>query len=201
MLGAALVRLASPQIPACPRSIYRIFLSHRDNRRRPAGASFFDVIFGHFSEYWRLSSSHFSSPGSVSGFDCVHRAFGLANPAVDALVRMDDEHVLAFVEAVDRADLDAVGELALDAVLVDDVGHALSSLRPWIRRSVGWPLLPQMGKRLQAASAHSAQPCHSLLREPVGQAPVALAGPAATGSRSAWRRVQPSGLRRSRNTS
>jgi hypothetical protein len=36
---------------------------------------------------------------------------------------VDDEHVLALVEAVDRANLDAVHVLALDAVFVDDVSH------------------------------------------------------------------------------
>jgi hypothetical protein len=50
-------------------------------------------------------------------------AFGLADAAVDALVRVDDQHVLADVEAVHRTDLDAVHVLALDAVLGDDVGH------------------------------------------------------------------------------
>src|SRR5262245_52113044 len=55
--------------------------------------------------------------------DRVHRALRLAHPAVDALVGMDDEHVLAFVEAVDRTDLHAVHVLTFDAVLVDDVGH------------------------------------------------------------------------------
>jgi hypothetical protein len=39
---------------------------------------------------------------------------------------MNDEHVLAFVEAVDRADLDTVGVFALYALLVDDVGHSNS---------------------------------------------------------------------------
>ena len=33
--------------------------------------------------------------------------------AIDALVRMDDEEVLALIEAVDRADLDAVHVLSL----------------------------------------------------------------------------------------
>jgi hypothetical protein len=36
---------------------------------------------------------------------------------------MDDEHVVAFIEAVDRTYLDAVHVLALDAVFIDDVGH------------------------------------------------------------------------------
>jgi hypothetical protein len=35
----------------------------------------------------------------------------------------ENEHGLAFVEAVDRADLHAIHGPALDAVLGDDVGH------------------------------------------------------------------------------
>src|SRR3954470_17952687 len=57
------------------------------------------------------------------GQDGLGRAFGLADAAVDALVRVDDEHVVALVEAVDRADLDAIHVLALDAGLGDHVGH------------------------------------------------------------------------------
>jgi hypothetical protein len=38
---------------------------------------------------------------------------------------MDYEEVRPFVEAIDRADLDAVGVLALDAGRRDDVGHPL----------------------------------------------------------------------------
>jgi hypothetical protein len=62
--------------------------------------------------------------GFSFGLDGFVRALGLTHTAVDALVGMDDEHVLALVKAVDGADLDAVGELALDAILVDDVRHA-----------------------------------------------------------------------------
>jgi hypothetical protein len=36
---------------------------------------------------------------------------------------MDDEHVLAFVEAVHRTHFDAVGIFALNAVVGDDIGH------------------------------------------------------------------------------
>jgi hypothetical protein len=36
---------------------------------------------------------------------------------------MDNEHVLAFVEAVHRTDLDTVSVLAANTALVDDVGH------------------------------------------------------------------------------
>src|SRR6266851_4440071 len=57
------------------------------------------------------------------GNDRVDRAFGNADGAVDALVRVDHQHVRALVEAIDRADVDAVGVLALDAAFGDDVGH------------------------------------------------------------------------------
>src|SRR5690606_23276856 len=59
----------------------------------------------------------------VLGIDRVDRALRLAQGAVDALVRVDHQEVGTFVEAVDRAHLDAVGVLALDAVLGDDEGH------------------------------------------------------------------------------
>src|ERR1700678_3034062 len=47
--------------------------------------------------------------------DGVGGTFRLAHTAIDALVRMDDQHVLALVKAIDGADLDAVGIFALDA--------------------------------------------------------------------------------------
>jgi hypothetical protein len=55
--------------------------------------------------------------------DCVDRAFRLANAAIDAFIRVDDEHILALVETVHRTNLDAVRVLAADAALVDDVGQ------------------------------------------------------------------------------
>src|SRR6516165_5971001 len=61
------------------------------------------------------------------GLDGVDRAFGLAHPAVDAFVGVDDQHVLALVEAVHRTDFHAVGVFAFDAVVVDDVGHPVQS--------------------------------------------------------------------------
>src|SRR5207248_4612244 len=57
--------------------------------------------------------------------DRLDRAFGLADAAIDALVGMDDEHVLALVEAVDRTDLDAIHVLAANAGFGDDVSHGL----------------------------------------------------------------------------
>src|SRR5690606_20537860 len=55
--------------------------------------------------------------------DRLDRAFRFTDPAVDAFVGVNHEHVLPFVEAVDRTDFHAVGELALDALIVDYEGH------------------------------------------------------------------------------
>src|SRR4029453_3398104 len=52
------------------------------------------------------------------------RAFWLADSAIDAFVWMDDEHVLALVEAVHGAHVDAVHGFAANAALVDDVGQS-----------------------------------------------------------------------------
>ena len=55
--------------------------------------------------------------------DCVDWAFRLAHAAIDAFVRVDDEHVFALVEAVHRAHFDAVHRFAPNTCLVDDVGQ------------------------------------------------------------------------------
>ena len=67
----------------------------------------------------------FLKPRLGVGLDRVDWAFRLADPAIAAFVRMDDEHVLALVEAIDRADLDAIHQFAADAGFGDDVGHDL----------------------------------------------------------------------------
>jgi hypothetical protein len=58
--------------------------------------------------------------------DGVGGAFRFTDAAVNAFIRMDDQHVLAFIEAIHRADFHAVHILALDAVLGDDIGHVRS---------------------------------------------------------------------------
>src|SRR5574343_386122 len=57
------------------------------------------------------------------GKDGIDRALGDAHRAVDALVRVDHEEVRPLTEAVDGADVAAVGVLAADARFGDDVGH------------------------------------------------------------------------------
>src|SRR5215472_15001059 len=63
------------------------------------------------------------SPRLGVGPDRVDRAFRHADPAVDAFVRVDDEHVLALVEAVHGAHFDAVHDFAANIALVDDEGQ------------------------------------------------------------------------------
>src|SRR6201998_2015473 len=61
--------------------------------------------------------------------DRVNRAFRLAYAALDAFVRVDDQHVFALVKTIDRANLNAVHVFAFDAIVVDDIGH-LHTLDP-----------------------------------------------------------------------
>src|SRR6201987_3501919 len=55
--------------------------------------------------------------------DRVNWAFRLAYAAIDAFVRVDDQHVFALVKTIDRANLNAVHVFAFDAIVVDDIGH------------------------------------------------------------------------------
>src|ERR1700730_7314333 len=71
-------------------------------------------------------------------FDCLDRAFRLTDAAINALVGVNDEHILALVEAIHRADLDAVHVFALDATFDDDVGHS-STLRARCEAQVAGP--------------------------------------------------------------
>ena len=57
------------------------------------------------------------------GLDRFNRAFGLTHAAVDAFVRVDDQHIFALVKTIDGANLNAVHVFAFDAIVVDDIGH------------------------------------------------------------------------------
>src|SRR5579875_744440 len=57
------------------------------------------------------------------GHNRLSRAFWLADPAVDTLVGMDDQHVVARVKAVHRTNFDAVHIFALDARFGYHIGH------------------------------------------------------------------------------
>ena len=61
--------------------------------------------------------------------DRLDRTFRLAHAAIDALVGMDDQHVLALVEAIHGAHLDAIHVFALNATFDDDIRHSRLSGR------------------------------------------------------------------------
>src|SRR5271156_1981193 len=67
------------------------------------------------------------------------RTFRFAHPTIDAFVGVDDQHVVAFVEAVDGANLDAIHIFAANAGFGDDVGHDVGffrSVAARVRRAV-----------------------------------------------------------------
>jgi len=55
--------------------------------------------------------------------DRLDGAFGDARFAVDAFIRVDVQHLLAFIETLDRADNNAIGVFAAEAGLSNNVGH------------------------------------------------------------------------------
>ena len=115
--------IASSPCPGFGEKNCSSLLATPSNSLASAGGSRLTAMFGQIDAYSALSLSQLSRPGSVSAKIALSRTFRLAHAAVDALVGMDDEHVLAFVEAVDRTHLHAVHVFALDAVVGDDEGH------------------------------------------------------------------------------
>src|SRR3954465_11061321 len=69
----------------------------------------------------------------VLGEDRLDRALRLARAAVDALLRVDHEHPVRLVDAIDRTDVDAGLVLDVDARLADHVRHAVAPAvaAPW----------------------------------------------------------------------
>jgi hypothetical protein len=66
------------------------------------------------------------------GSNGIGRAFWLTNAAINALVRVNHQHVFAFIKAIHRADLYAVGIFTCDTRIVDDIGHVFALLlRVW----------------------------------------------------------------------
>ena len=88
------------------------------------------MILGHDGGILRVQFHPLFKPRLGIGLYRLGRAFGLAHAAIDALVGIDDEHVVALVEAIDRADLHAVHIFASDAVVGNDEGHRSGLWRP-----------------------------------------------------------------------
>lgn len=56
-------------------------------------------------------------------FDRIGRAFGFTHATVNTLVWMDNQHVFTLVETINRANFNAIHIFALNAFIVDDIGH------------------------------------------------------------------------------
>src|SRR3984893_12924339 len=84
---------------------------------------FFDRNIWPDFRVFRIQRQPFLKPRLGVRLDRVDRAFRHADPAIDAFVRVDDEHVLALVEAVHGAHVDAVHDFAANTALVDDEGQ------------------------------------------------------------------------------
>src|SRR5215470_16456988 len=111
-------------------------------------------IWPSLSEF-RVEAEPLLQPRLCVGLNCFNRAFRLAYPTVDAFVGMDDEHILALVEAVHRTNFHTVHVLALDTQVVDDVGHEL--LRPGTTASfvavpTAWTAMVQEKQRRRGAA-------------------------------------------------
>ena len=80
--------------------------------------SFISVILGHCSESSALSSrnSALILRNFILGINSIHRALWLAQCAVNAFIRIDDQHVGAFIETVHGAYFDTVCMFAANAV-------------------------------------------------------------------------------------
>src|SRR5882762_9389010 len=124
--------------PECP--VEAIF----SEEELPAGQEHFKELNAELAKQWRffLLRNHRPLLGELGiqllemlltrgqlllGEDRLDRAFRLAQGAVDALLGIDGEEVRPLVEAVDRANLDAIHVLALDAAFGDDKSHSVSS--------------------------------------------------------------------------
>ena len=92
-----------------------------------SGGDFFARNVRPFAGIFGVEGKPFLQARRGVGLDRFGWAFGLADAAIDALVGIDDEHVLAFIEAVHGAHFDAVHVFAFDTGFGDDKGH----FAPW----------------------------------------------------------------------
>jgi hypothetical protein len=84
--------------------------------------------------------------------DCLGRAFRFAHTAIDALVRVNNEHIFALVEAVNGAHLHAIQIFAFYAVFYNHISHACTLMNDlldsicarllWISRRSGHTFSP-----------------------------------------------------------
>jgi len=84
---------------------------------------FFDRNIWPDFRVFRIQQQPFLKPRLGVRLDRIDWTFRHAHSAIDAFVRVDDEHVLALVETVHWAHFTAVHGFAAYAALVDDVGQ------------------------------------------------------------------------------
>lgn len=60
------------------------------------------------------------------GLDSFRRAFRFANTAINALIWMYDEHVVALIKTIDGTDLNAIHIFAADAIVGHNISHLLA---------------------------------------------------------------------------
>ena len=67
------------------------------------------------------------------GANCICGAFRLAHTTVDTLIWMNNEHILAFIEAIHGANFDTVCVFARNTGVVDNIGHRILSIKVYGR--------------------------------------------------------------------
>jgi hypothetical protein len=98
--------------------------------------------------------------GVLFGVDRADRASWDASAAINALVGVNEELIVTFVDALDWANLDAGAVFGSDAGLSDDVSHGISSLFTAVSltdsRADSWAFRPewvQYGKHFRLRQA------------------------------------------------
>jgi len=90
-----------------------------------------DALRGDVGPYGCMRAVHFDptlGPLLGVGYNCLGGAFWLTYATIDTLVRVNDQHVFTFIEAVDRANFNTVHVLAANASFGDGVGHGASRI-------------------------------------------------------------------------
>ena len=92
--------------------------------------AFGDDVGPDFGKF-RVHFKPFVETGLGIGLDGFRWTFRLTNAAVNALIRMDDEHVFTLIEAVHRTDFYTIHVFAFDAVIDNEIGHDANGEGCW----------------------------------------------------------------------
>ena len=126
------------------------FSLHRAGQRLLAGCDRLRARVLNLSGLDRVELSVFREFRRKVGLrvDSVHGADLYARHAINAVLRVNDDLAVQFVEARDRADLHAVGELASVTFVGHNVGHGISIIESCVKKiavTSNWrPIASQM---------------------------------------------------------